>query len=191
MTNTLIGRARTRTAATALTLLLITGLAACGSETDEPAATPPAASDSSATSAESLVVEDPWVRSTEGTKDATMTAAFMVLDNDGDEELTLVGASTELAEKVELHEMVMADGKAVMQEIDGGITLAPGKGQLLQPGGMHVMLMGLTGELAAGDEVDLELEFADGSTQEVTAPVKAFTEEDEHYHAPGTGDHEH
>lgn len=185
MTQTLFDRARTRTAVATLTLLLAAGVSACGSEAEEPETAP------AATSADSLVVEDPWVRSTDGAKDATMTAAFMVLDNTGAEELTLVGASTELAGEVELHEMVMADGQAVMQEIDGGITLAPGKGQLLQPGGMHVMLMGLTGGLVAGDEVDFVLEFADGSSQEVTAPVKAFTEEDEHYHAPGTGDHEH
>lgn len=175
---------RARTGAATLTLLLAAGLSACGSE-EAPEATP------AATSAESLVVEDPWVRSTDGAEDTSMTGAFMVLDNTGDEELTITGASSDVAKMVELHEMAMVDGASVMQEIDGGIALAPGKGQLLQPGGMHVMLMGLTTELEAGSEVDLVLELSDGSTVEVTAPVKAFTEEEEHYHAPGTGDHEH
>lgn len=176
---------RARTGAAALTLVLAAGLSACGSEADEPDAAP------QAPAADSLVVEDPWVRGTDGAEDATMTAAFMVLDNEGDEELTLVGASTDVAKTVELHEMAMVDGASVMQEIDGGITLAPGKGQLLQPGGMHVMLMGLTGPLEAGTEVDLVLELSDGSTLDVTAPVKAFTEEEEHYHAPGTAEHSH
>lgn len=54
------------------------------------------------------------------------------------------------------------------------------------PGGDHVMLMGLDGELAPGDEVDLVLEFSDGSQRELTVPVKEFTEEEGHYHAPGT-----
>ena len=48
------------------------------------------------------------------------------------------------------------------------------------------MLMGVTTELAPGDEVDLALELSDGSTQELTVPVKEFTEEEGHYHEPGT-----
>lgn len=182
-------RRRPRVAASIAALLLAATLAACGNEIDAPGADPSATP--AAASAESLTVEDPWVRSTDGAEDTSMTGAFMVLDNTGDEELTVTGASSDVAKKVELHEMAMVDGASVMREIDGGIVLAAGKGQLLQPGGMHVMLMGLTEELPAGAEVDLVLELADGSTLEVNAPVKAFTEEDEHYHAPGTGDHEH
>lgn len=179
-------RSRARLGAAALAVALVASVSACGSDssTDEPKA-------AAATSAESLVVEDPWVRGTDGAKDATMSAAFMVLDNEGDEELTLTGATTDVARSVEIHEMAVVDGKSVMRELDGGLVLSPGKGQLLQPGGFHLMLMGLTGPLHAGDEVTLTLELADGSTTEVTAPVKAFTEEEEHYHAPGTGDHEH
>lgn len=179
-TRTLTIRARAGVAA--LTLVLGASLAACGEEEATPAATD---------AADSLVVEDPWVRSTDGAKDASMTGAFMVLDNEGDEAVTLVGASTDLATKVELHEMAMADGKAVMQEVEDGIVLEAGKGQLLQPGGMHVMLMGLTEPLEAGEEVELTLELSDGSTTTVTAPVKAFTEEEGHYHAPGTPKHDH
>lgn len=137
-------------------------------------------------------VEDPWVRATTGTEEPGMTAAFMAIDNDGDHEVTVVAASSPATEVVELHEMAMVDGASVMQEVEGGIVLPPGRGQLLQPGGMHVMLMGLTEELAPGDEVELVLELGDGSTVEVAAPVKEFTEETEHYHAPGTDkDHSH
>ncbi|GGD27642.1 copper chaperone PCu(A)C [Nocardioides daphniae] len=181
---------RARLGAAALVVALAGSVAACGTDTGEKGASSKAAAPAAA-SADALVVEDPWVRGTDGAKDATMSAAFMVLDNEGDEEFTLTGATTDAAARVELHEMAMVDGKSVMREIDGGIVLAPGKGQLLQPGGLHIMLMDLTGGLAAGDEVTLTLELADGSTKEVTAPVKAFTEEEEHYHAPGTADHEH
>jgi len=51
------------------------------------------------------------------------------------------------------------------------------------------MLMGLTGELAAGgEEIACTLEFDDGQTIELVAPVKEFTEEQDtyHTHAPGT-----
>lgn len=169
--------------------IVLSGLAltACGDDSTRAAAdAAPAAAEAGPGTV--LTVEDPWVRATSGTDDPSMTAAFMVLDNEGEEEVVVTGASSPVAPMVQLHETTMVDGASVMREIDGGIALPPGRGQLLQPGGTHVMLMGLTDELAAGDEVELVLELGDGSSVEVTAPVKVFTEEAEHYHAPGTSE---
>lgn len=168
--------------------LLLTGLTACGEDTAEAESTSAAMSTQAAT----VVVEDPWVRATTGTEDPSMSAAFMVLDNDGDDEVTVTGASSPVAGRVELHEMAMVDGAMVMRETEEGITLAPGRGQVLQPGGLHVMLMDLRDELAPGDEVEVTLVLDDGTTVDFTAPVKEFTEEEGHYHAPGTDpDHGH
>ena len=187
MTNPALRARRGRTLLPALALALTaTGLAGCGD--DSPDAAPDAAT-SSASGA--ITIEDPWVRATTGTEDPTMTAAFMTIDNETDEDVVLVKASSPDAGMVQLHEMAEADGTMVMQEVDGGITVKAHGGQLLQPGGYHVMLMDLTGELAPGDEVELTLEFSDGSSQEVTAPVKEFTEEEGHYHSPGTEEHSH
>ena len=41
-------------------------------------------------------------------------------------------------------------------------------------------------DLKPGDEVPLTLEFSDGSSHDLTIPVKAFTEEEEHYHPTTT-----
>lgn len=176
-----------RLGAIALGVTLATSVAACGteeSETEKPAATQKAET-------ASIEVTDAWVRATEGAKDTSMSAAFMVLDNTGDTDVTLTGATTEVAGRAEIHEMAMVDGKSVMQQVEDGLALRAGAAQLLQPGGNHVMLMDMTQELAAGDEVSLTLQFSDGSTVEVDAPVKAFTEEEGHYHAPGTAEHSH
>src|SRR5690606_7140626 len=127
-------------------LVVASALAACGSEDDPAERT----TQSDVTPSASIVVEDPWVRATDGTKDTSMTAAYMVLDNQGASAVTITGASADFAGTVELHDMVMNDGEAVMTRMEGGIEVAAGKGQLLQPGGMHVMLMDLKDELAAG-----------------------------------------
>lgn len=148
-------------------------LGACGED---------AADETTATAEASVVVSDGWVRATEGTDDPSMTGAFMQLKNDGDAQATLVGASAEVAGMAEIHEMVMKDGAMVMQKIEGGLEIPAGEVVVLQPGGNHVMLMMLKDELAPGDEVTLTLEFADGATEELTLPVKAFTEEEGHYH---------
>jgi periplasmic copper chaperone A len=140
-----------------------------------------AATQSPATEGSRVLVEDAWVRATSGTKDTTMTAAFMTLTNPGDADVTLTSAVSPVAGKVELHEMAKSGGAMVMREKPGGITVKAGSHQHLTPGGLHVMLMALGQELKAGDEVTVTLTFSDGSKQ-LTVPVKKFTEEEEHYH---------
>jgi len=156
-------------------VLALAALAGCGSGT---AAESPAAAPTEPT----VSVSDAWVRATARTDDPSMTAAFMALDNEGEEEVSLTGASSPAAGRAEIHEMAEVDGEMAMRKVEGGIPLEPGYGQALMPGGAHVMLMDLTEELAPGDEVDLTLEFSDGTSQELTVPVKEFTEEEGHYH---------
>jgi periplasmic copper chaperone A len=166
---------RTRVGATALAvgLGLMAALTGCGNTT---------ATGTEDSARPSVVVSDAWVRATVGTEDPSMTGAFLALDNEGTEDVSLVGASSPVADMVELHEMAMVDGAMTMREIEDGFVIEAGYGQVLMPGGNHLMLMGLTEELAPGDEVDLELEFSDGTSEELTVPVKEFTEEEGHYH---------
>jgi periplasmic copper chaperone A len=166
---------RTRAGATALAagLGLMAALTGCGNTTAT-------ATDDSAGS--DVVVSDAWVRATAGTEDPSMTGAFMALDNEGTEDVSLTGASSPVAGMVELHEMAMVDGSMTMRKVDAGFAIEAGYGQVLMPGGNHVMLMGLTEELAPGDEIELVLEFSDGTSEELTVPVKEFTEEEGHYH---------
>ncbi len=169
---------RTRRAllpALATALVLAAGLSACGGE----------ASGEATADGGSVTVEDPWVRATTGTEDPTMTAAFMVIDNDTDEDVSLTDVSSPVADTVQVHEMAMVDGAMQMKEVDGGLTVTAGRGKVLEPGGYHLMLMGVHQDLAPGDEVDLTLEFSDGETQKLSVPVKEFTEEEGHYHSDG------
>ena len=170
-----------RRAATVLSLsvLAATALAGCARENDADAA--PAVGSSAAV--EGVVVTDAWVRATTGSQDPSMTAAFMSIQNGGPE-VALTGAETDAAGRTEIHEMVMGEaGAMVMQEKAGGLPLPTGAHEHLEPGGTHVMLMDLTRALAPGDEVDLTLRLSDGTTQELTVPVKEFPEEEGHYHS--------
>lgn len=160
---------------TAIAVVAGSGLAALG-----------ACSSSTASSADpAIIVEDPWVRTTDGATDTTMTAAFMSLVNPGDANVSLVGASTSVAMMSQVHEMVKgADGKTVMQEAKNGIVIPAGSHAHLTPGGFHIMIMGLKQKLPVGSEVTLELTFSNGTSKTVVAPVKVFTEETDHYHTP-------
>ncbi|MFG1813278.1 copper chaperone PCu(A)C [Kribbella sp. NPDC049174] len=164
------------TAALAVALPVL--LSSCGSS-PEPAT-------QAAASTPSVLVEDAWVRATVGAKDTGMTAAFMSLTNPGNADIRLTSATSPVAGMVQLHEMAVKDGKMVMQEKAGGITVPATSHTHLSPGGDHVMLMGLKQPLKPGDEVPVTLEFSDGTSHDLTVPVKAFTEEEEHYHPTPT-----
>ena len=179
-----LGRGRSSAFAAMAGIGLLAALTACGTSTADEAP------GSAAPDGPSVVVSDAWVRATVGTEDPSMTGAFMAIDNEGADDVSLTGASSPVAGMVELHEMAMVDGAMTMRKIAGGIELRAGYGQVLMPGGSHVMLMGLSEELAPGDEVDLVLEFSDGTSEELTVPVKEFTEEEGHYHE-SDAPHEH
>lgn len=144
------------------------GLAAC-SGSDAPAATP---------AGDSVVIEDGWIKSA----DEGMTGAFGMLVNSGDDEATVVSASTDAAARTELHETVESEtGEMLMREIDGGFGIPAGSDLELVPGGSHLMLMELTGPLEAGDQVSITLTFDDESTYTFEAPVKDYSGANEEY----------
>ncbi len=127
-------------------------------------------------------ITDGWVRVYEGTREVGgMTGGFATMTNNTDQEITLVGASSELATMTEVHEVVMIDGEMKMQAKDGGITIAPGETVTLEPGGLHVMLMGLKNALLEGEEVQITLDFEGADDVEVVWPAKASAAGNEEY----------
>lgn len=131
-----------------------------------------------------IKVEDAWIKAA----DEGMTGMFAKLSIHGAEatSVTLESASTRVAEKCELHEVVTVDGSSVMREKKGGFTVEAGKDFMLEPGGYHIMLMGLKGPLVAGDNVAVHLVFKGYDPVSVNAVVKDFTGAQEDY-----GDLEH
>ncbi len=127
-----------------------------------------------------ITVENAYVRATDEMSEMMgmlMTGAFMELTNNHEESVTLIGGSCDCAETVEIHEVV----GGVMQPKEGGLAIAGGATETLKPGGNHVMLIGLDKDLVAGTEVTFTLEFSDGHTVEVTAPVKVVNLDQEEY----------
>lgn len=123
--------------------------------------------------AQTVKVEDAWVRGTVATQKAT--GAFMRLTADKD--ARLVSVSSPAAGVVEIHEMAMDKDVMKMRQVPG-LDLAAGRTTELKPGGYHVMLMDLKAPLKGGDVVPLTLVFEDAAkkrfTQDVKAPVTAL-----------------
>ncbi len=129
---------------------------------------------------EGVTVSNAWVKALDTAmpmNGAYMTAAFMYISNISDRDVTLVGGSASWAPMVQVHEVV----NGVMQQKSGGLAIKAGYTEVLKAGGNHVMLMGLTKKVLAGDEVTFMLQFADGGQVQVTAPVKASNAGSETY----------
>jgi copper(I)-binding protein len=100
-----------------------------------------------------------------------VSAAYMRLLNFGAESDTLVAASTDVAGLVEIHEMAMNNDVMQMRPLEGGVTVASGDLAMLEPGGIHVMLMNLPDALEADSAFVLTLDFASGAQIILGVPV--------------------
>jgi copper(I)-binding protein len=124
---------------------------------------------STAFAAGQIMVDDPYVRAVPPGQ--PNSAAFMTIMNNGETPVSVVSASSPAAKVVELHTHVHEDGMMKMRRIDK-IDVPAGGSTALEPGGLHVMLIDLTQDLKPEDKVAITLEFSDGSTQELEAPVR-------------------
>jgi periplasmic copper chaperone A len=116
-----------------------------------------------------LTIHEPWVRASLG--NAPNSAAYMALETMGATPDRLIGGSTPVAQMVELHTHIMEGGVAKMRPVDG-IEVVPGQRTVLEPGGPHVMLSGLTRKLEAGATVPLTLVFEHAGAVTLDVPVK-------------------
>jgi len=97
-------------------------------------------------------------------------AGYFELYNAGDETLVLVGADSDAFETVELHVSSDQDGMAHMHEVEQ-VEVAAGERFAFAPKGHHLMFIGREKVLQEGDEVDVQLEFADDRHLSVTFDV--------------------
>lgn len=118
---------------------------------------------------EGLVLEAGWVRAMPPGKG--MTAAYGALTNwQSDTVIVRSFASDQFAD-VSLHRTIVEDGISRMRAVES-LSLEPGQTVLLEPGGLHLMLMGPSGSFSPGDRVSLGFITADGARFDFAVPVE-------------------
>lgn len=117
----------------------------------------------------SVEIKDPWVRATVAQQKAT--GAFMQLTAKADSKL--VETRSPVAGVVEVHEMAMENNVMKMRHLSQGLVLPAGKAVELKPGGYHIMLMDLKGQVKEGDTVPFTLVFEGKDGKRETVEVKA------------------
>ncbi|MCF6199104.1 MAG: copper chaperone PCu(A)C [Hyphomicrobiaceae bacterium] len=164
---------------TSITILVaLMGAQAGNHETAAPAPTAaaaqnaPAPRNTASRAQGALVISSPVARMSFGR--AVNSAGFLTITNSGKQDDVLIGASSGIAKRTELHTHIR-DGQIMrMRRVEGGIKVPMGGAARLQPGGFHIMFIGLAKPLKNGDVFPLTLIFkkAGNITTNMTARKK-------------------
>lgn len=103
-----------------------------------------------------IQVSSPWARASAGP--AKAGAAFLSIKNSGSADDRLIAARADVSDRAELHTHIMEGNLMKMRQVDG-IDVPAGQTVALQPGGLHVMFLGLHAPFKQGEHFPLTLVF--------------------------------
>lgn len=155
--------------------LALMALAGCGDDEDAAPAADTAADTAEADTAEAatgITVTDAWSR--QPAEGQAVTAVYGVVSNPTDADVTVVAATTNVTDNVELHETLMDDDGAMsMREKEGGFVVPAGGEFVFESGGPHVMLFDI--DAATYPEmIEVTLEFDNADPVTFMAEVRAI-----------------
>jgi hypothetical protein len=114
-------------------------------------------------------VAQPWSRATP--PGAKIGVGFMRLKNAGSAAARVIGASSPVAGRVEMH-VTTRDGDVMKMRQVQSFEIPAGGSFELKPGGAHLMLMGLARPLNKGERVPLTLKIQRGGELQVELTVE-------------------
>lgn len=115
-----------------------------------------------------LSIHGPWSRALPAV--APNGAAYFEVENGGEEAVHIVSASSPIAERAEIHTHEM-DGEVMKMRHVTSVRVPPGSTVPFEPGGLHVMLIGLKQPLVDGGSFPLTLELDGARAIEVTVEI--------------------
>ena len=120
----------------------------------------------------SLKISAPWARAMP--KGASVGGGYMKITNTGTAPDRLIGGTTDISRRFEVHEMTMEGGVMKMRPVADGIEIKPGQTVELNPGGYHVMFVALNKQLMQGDHFKATLEFAKAGKVDVDFTIEGI-----------------
>jgi copper(I)-binding protein len=118
-----------------------------------------------------LEIGHPWTRATP--KGATVAGGYLKITNKGTAADRLTGVASDIAPRVEIHEMVMTGSVMKMRPIATGLEIKPGETVEFKPGSYHIMFMNLKRPLEKGQRIKGTLTFEKAGPVEVEFVVDA------------------
>lgn len=135
-----------------------------------------------------LMVEDSWARASAGP--AKAGAAYLTIANMGHEADRLVAVKSNLAKRTEVHTHLMEDGMMKMRHVEA-VEVSPGTPTIFQPGGLHVMFMGLKKPFIEGETLPLTLVFEKAGEVDIEFVVQGVGAKSKKNDGHGAHKHKH
>lgn len=117
-----------------------------------------------------VAVFELWSRATPA--GSNVAAGYLKIANKGTAADRLTGGSFERVGKVEIHTMIDDGGIMKMRPLETGLEIRPGETVELKPGGLHLMLMGLSAGFKEGEAIKGSLTFEKAGSIDVVLTVK-------------------
>ncbi len=119
-----------------------------------------------------LKISAPWARATPN--GAKVGGGYMTITNTGTAPDRLVGGTTDISSRFEVHEMSMDNGVMKMRELGQGLEIKPGEKVEFKPGGYHVMFMDLKQQLVQGQTFKATLRFEKAGPVDVNFVIEGI-----------------
>jgi copper(I)-binding protein len=135
-----------------LTLSLLLGLLMAGCSTSSP----------------SIQVEGAWARPAQA---GANSAAYFVLTNLAEDDV-LLAADSPIASQAQIHATVIDENGTASMQLQEEVEVPAGAVITFRPGGLHVMLLGLTTDFLQGDTIQITLIFENYGELAIDVPIE-------------------
>ncbi|MDC0172478.1 copper chaperone PCu(A)C [Gammaproteobacteria bacterium] len=102
----------------------------------------------------------------------TVTAGFLIATNYGEVDCQIVSAQSPLAERIEFHAHLHADGMMQMRPMKT-VMVAAGKTIRFEPGALHLMFFNVNKRLVDGQTVPLQLNTDNCGSHSLTLDIRS------------------
>lgn len=126
------------------------------------------------TPADPIAIDGAWLRAVPPV--SSSMAGYLSVTNNTAEAITLTGGHAEFAHHTMIHDMQMQDDGTRKMVHAGELVIEAGETLELAPGGLHVMLMGLSRVPERGETPDICLTFAEQDEICLAMPVQDSAE---------------
>jgi copper(I)-binding protein len=125
----------------------------------------------SAQASSNITVESGHIRETiPGT---VISSAYMTINNLSSSEISLIKATSDISDRMEIHEHTMENGMMNMQQRPS-IKIAGNSRVILQPSGLHLMIFDLKKPLKDGEIIPITLKFTTHADVLIKLPVESI-----------------
>lgn len=133
-----------------------------------------------------IVVEQAWARLAPG--GSRTGAVYLTIHNKSSSDDLLLAVDSSVAQTTAVHESKIVDGVATMEPLPLGVQMQSHNEVVMRPGGLHIMLTGLSADLKPGLSLPVRMVFQEAGSLDLEVPILPLSAPDPSVKHSGHGD---